>query len=75
MQFLVNSQNFVNLKIKSYFWGSFFFFFLGLLPEVESLIEVVAVVVFGVVLFWISCDSFQALLLLLPSSSSFFSYT
>ncbi len=35
----------------------------------ESLIEVVAVVVFGVVLFWIGCDSFQARLLL-PSSSS-----
>jgi hypothetical protein len=34
---------------------------------VESMIEVVTIVVFGVVLFWIGCDSFQA-----PSSSSFF---
>jgi hypothetical protein len=64
MQFLVNSQIFVNKKIKTYFWGSFFFFLFWLLPEVESLIEVVTVVVFGVVLFWIGCDSFQAL----PSS-------
>jgi hypothetical protein len=69
MQFLVNSQFFVTLKIKNYFWGGFFVFVfvfcVWLLPEVESLIEVVAVVVFGVVLFWIGCDPFQALLLLL----------